>query len=200
MAHSAPLFTNQGIAATAMASPSAVQPLVFVGVGLLVAWRLYSRIRRLVGRQPYRPVRSWIQAVLFGVLLVSLLVGTWRHPLASLSELAGVALGLGLALWGLKLTVFEKTGAGCFYTPNLHLGIALSLVFTGRIVYKLVRGYSASAGFTEPPMNLVKSPLTLFIVGTLAGYYATYAIGLIRRRRQGVPPWTRDTPAAAPGA
>ena len=124
MAHSAPLFTNQGIAATAMASPSAVQPLVFVGVGLLVAWRLYSRIRRLVGRQPYRPVRSWIQAVLFGVLLVSLLVGTWRHPLASLSELAGVALGLGLALWGLKLTVFEKTDAGCFYTPNLHLGIA----------------------------------------------------------------------------
>ncbi len=182
-----------------MVSPAPVQPLVIAGVGLFVAWRLYSRIRRLVGRQPYRPLRSWFQALLFVALLVSLLAGTISHPLRSLSELAGVALGVGLGVWGLKLTTFEKTGSDCFYTPNLHLGIALSMVFVGRVAYKLARGWDATAGFTEPPGSLVKSPLTLFIVGTLAGYYATYAIGLILRRRRGIAPWTPDAPAPAGG-
>ncbi len=173
-----------------MATPANVQPFVFVGVGLLVAWRLYSRIRRLVGRQPYRPLRSWISALVFPALLIGLLVGTLRHPVGSAAELLGLAVGVGLGLYGLRLTTFEKTGQGLFYTPNAHLGIALSLLFTGRIGYKLYRGYTASAGFSEPPSNLVKSPLTLLIVGMLAGYFSTYAIGLILRRRRGTPPWT----------
>lgn len=159
-----------------------VQPLVFTGVGLLVAWRLYSRIRRLVGRQPYRALRSWIQALLFPALLIGLMVGTLKHPLASGAELLGVAVGVGLGLYGLRLTRFERNDEGWFYTPNAHLGIALSLLFTGRVAYKLYRGWDASAGFTQPPLDLVKSPLTMLIVGMLAGYFCTYAIGLIRWR------------------
>ncbi len=173
-----------------MATPANVQPFVLVGVGLLVTWRLYSRFRRLVGRQRFRPVRSWIQALLFPALLLALLVGTLRHPLSSGAELLGLAAGVGLGLYGLRLTTFEKTAEGLFYTPNAHLGIALSLLFTGRIAYKLYRGWDASAGFTQPPEGLVKSPLTMLIVGMLAGYFSTYAIGLLLRRRRGTPPWT----------
>jgi hypothetical protein len=42
--------------------------------------------------------------------------------------------------------------------------------------------------------RLVRSPLTLFIFGTLAGYRVAYAIGLLRWRHR------VDTDVAAPGA
>jgi hypothetical protein len=42
----------------------------------------------------------------------------------------------------------------------------------------------ATAAFTAPPAALLRSPLTVFIVGVLAGYYASYAVGLLRWRRR----------------
>jgi hypothetical protein len=45
-----------------------VPPLAIAGIGLLIAWRIYSRVRRLVGRQHFRPVRAWMSLIL-GTLL-----------------------------------------------------------------------------------------------------------------------------------
>ena len=51
--------------------------LVYVGVGALVAWRMYSRIRRVIGRQQLSNNRPKITIVvftlLFGLLLFSAL-------------------------------------------------------------------------------------------------------------------------------
>lgn len=171
-----------------MPTPAQVQPYVLGIVTVLVAWRIYSRVRRLAGRQKFSPIRSWISASLLPVLLLTLLVGTVSHPLRSLSELAGIAVGAGLAIYGLRLTRFETTGQGRFYTPSAHIGVALSALFLGRVAYKIIHAYTSTAGFTEPPAEMIKSPLTLLIIGTLAGYYAAYAIGLLRWRYKGVIP------------
>jgi hypothetical protein len=83
------------------------------------------------------------------------------------------------------MTRCEKTPQGLFYTPNAHLGIALSLLLVGRIIYRFIQVYSAtgSAGAAQQ-VNYTTTPLTLLIFGTLAGYYFTYAAGLLRWQRE----------------
>jgi cytochrome b561 len=76
------------------------------------------------------------------------------------------------------------TPAGLFYTPNAHLGIALSLLLVLRLGYRFVTLQMNAQHFDPQSMQLGASPLTMAIFGTLAGYYVTYAIGLLRWRAQ----------------
>ena len=70
-----------------------------------------------------------------------------------------------------------------FYTPNAHLGIALSLLLVPRIGYYAAQLYVAET-LQEPATALVRSPLTLLIFGSLAGYCVAYAVGSIRWQRR----------------
>jgi cytochrome b561 len=119
--------------------------------------------------------------VMFPLLAAMLALAAARSPLALGMLAGGLAVGAGLALWALRLTRFERTADGLFYTPSAHIGIALSLLLAARIAWRLfeLRTGAAAAGGTD----FVRSPLTLAVFGTLAGYYAAYAVGLIRWRR-----------------
>jgi len=166
-----------------------VHPSLFMSLGIaaLVVWRLYARIRRMIGRQKLSRVRPWFTVVLFPALLALLAVVSLAHPLNLAALLAGTALGGALGIYGLRLTRFEVTPQGLFYTPSAHLGLALSLLFVGRVVYRIAEVYLAMESAAAPPSSsdFARSPLTLVIFGTLAGYYVAYAIGLIRWSRQG---------------
>ena len=148
----------------------------------LVGWRVYSRVRRMVGRQRLSRVRPWITLAIFPALLVLLGLASYSH-VERLALLAGAAaLGAGLGVFGLRKTRFEAGKEGLFYTPNAHLGIALSLLFVGRIVYRFVEVYAAGPGVTHDMQDFGRSPITLAVFGLLAGYYIAYAIGLLRWR------------------
>jgi hypothetical protein len=164
-----------------MAIPAS-HPSVYVSLGIaaLVIWRLYARVRRMVGRQKLKRVRPWITVTLFPVLLVMLMVTSLAHPINLAALVVGAVAGASLGLYGLKLTKFEETPQGLFYTPSAHLGIALSLLFMGRVAYRLFQVYGAGDGAASWSTGMASSPLTLVIFGTLAGYYVTYAIGLLR--------------------
>ena len=146
----------------------------------LVAWRLYARFRRMVGRQRLSRVRPWITLTIFPVLL-ALLVWLSRDRAGALAWLAGaLAAGALLARYGLSRTVFEAVPkVGFFYTPHAPLGIALSVLFAGRILYRVYEVMSAGPAAAD----FTRSPLTLAVFGLLAGYYIAYAIGLVRWRR-----------------
>src|SRR5438552_15156822 len=109
----------------------------------LIVWRMYSRIRRLVGRQRLSRIRPWITATVFPALV--LLVGWVAHfhveRLAWLA--AGITLGTLLAMYALRLTRFEATPQGLFYTPNAHLRIALSALLLARIGYRMLEVMTA---------------------------------------------------------
>lgn len=153
------------------------------GIALLIAWRLYARIRRMVGRQKFSRRRPMLTVIFFPLLLAFLAVMSFAHP-ESLAALAGgAALGAGLGWYGLKLTTFEATPSGLFYTPNAHLGIALSVLLIARIGYRLAHGMFLTAQDNPMPADFARSPLTLAIFGTLAAYYVCYAIGLLQRHR-----------------
>jgi len=166
-----------------MAVPVNPSAFVVVGIAILIAWRMYSRIRRLVGRQRLSRVRPWVSVTLFPALVLLLGVAALARPEAIAALVAGLVAGAALGTWGLKLTKFERTPEGPFYTPNMHLGIALSLLLAGRILYRLGQVYLGfSTGDTS--MDFARSPITLAIFGTLAGYYIRYAIGLIAWSRK----------------
>jgi hypothetical protein len=158
--------------------------LLPAGIAALVAWRLYSRVRRMVSRQRLSKVRPWLTVCLFPLPVALLLFGSLAHPTTALALVAGTAAGTALGFYGLRLTKFEQTPLGLFYTPNAHLGIALSLLFVARIGYRAAQLYLATGAIQEAPNSFVRSPLTLLIFGTLAGYYVAYAVGLLRWRRR----------------
>ncbi len=167
-----------------MNDSAAPEMMPFLGVAALLAWVAYSRIRRMVGRQLLRPYRPWLTVVLFSTLIGLMTLTSLPRPLNTLALIGGVASGAALAIYGLRLTRFEQTESGLFYTPNAHLGIVLSLLFIGRIAYRAYQLQQASALATAQPADFVQSPLTLAIFGMLAGYYVSYAIGLIRSPRR----------------
>ena len=157
---------------------------IMIAVALLIAWRMYSRIRRLIGRQKSRLWRHWLAATLLPLMIAMLAAGTLGVPLSLAALAAGIAGGVALAVWGLHLTRFEKTAQGYFYTPNAHIGIALSLLFVARIGYRVVTLAALTGLEIQQAMpGFGRSPLTLVIVGTMLGYFMWYGIGLLRWRR-----------------
>jgi hypothetical protein len=136
----------------------------------------------MIGRQRFSRARVRSTLVVFPVLIALLAYASHAHMEALVSLAAGLAVGSGLGFYGLRLTRFEPTSEGLFYTPSAHLGIALSLLLVARILYRLLEIYPIDATVSSAGTNLALSPLTLAVVGLLAGYYMAYAIGLVRWR------------------
>jgi len=154
--------------------------LPFLFVIPIVIWRMYSRVKRNIGRQHLSKWRPWLTLTLFPVIVILISLGAVSQPVRLLAMGGGIVAGAVLGIFGTKHTKFENTSEGIFYTPNAHIGIALSVIFLGRVVYRMFQVYSMDPGAPFNPNDFASSPLTLSIFGLLAGYYVTYAIGLIR--------------------
>src|SRR4051812_10059401 len=95
----------------------------------LIAWRMYARIRRNIGRQRLGRIRPWVTLVLFPVILAVISVFAYPHWERLWWLAGGAAAGAALSLYGLKKTQFEVIPkVGIFYTPHAPLGIALSVL------------------------------------------------------------------------
>lgn len=156
-------------------SSAPVVPIVFGG---LIAWSVYRRIRRNIGRQKLHPRRAVTSIVILSVCCVLIAAPSVRHPDLLLGFGAGLLPGVLLGFLGLRLTRFETTDEGHFYTPSAQIGVALSILFIGRLIYRMMvlPGFSAASARTSAP---TLSPLTLLIFGLLAGYYLTYQTGIL---------------------
>ena len=159
--------------------------LVPAAVTSLVVWRVYRRVRRNIGRQPFQPHRLTVRIGIFALISV-LVVGVSVHNAQVLMGIAsGLLAGMGLAWLGLRLTRFESNDAGHFYTPNRYFGLALSLLMVGRVVYRFTQMSGSSwSSAQSPPAQLVQSPLTMCILGLLAGYYIVYSLGVLVQCRK----------------
>jgi hypothetical protein len=163
---------------SAMTSAQIVPALVVP----FVAWRVYLRVRRNIGRQPFRASQLKFRTGFFAAITVLFGLTAWRH-LPSLGALAGgLALAVPIALVGLNLTRFETAPDGKrSYVPNTAIGIALSVLFVGRLGYRLVVLFVAPPMHGPEPAGLFQSPLTYFVFGLTAGYYIAYYAGILLR-------------------
>jgi MFS family permease len=164
-------------------TPAPIAPFL---IGGLVAWGIYRRVRRNIGRQPLRPRRITVSIVIFSVVSILFFIMSLQHPRLMLGIGGGLLCGVLLGFVGLRLTKFETTDQGHFYTPNTHIGVALSALFIGRMLYRfwVLRDADYSSGHPPP----FQSPLTFFIFGLIAGYYIVYYIGLFVHTHDKKPP------------
>jgi hypothetical protein len=158
-------------------------------IAALVVFAIYRRFRRSFGRQALRPGRMTARIVLLAIVACALLPLALRSVQFLTAELVGAAAGLGLGLWGAERTRFVMFRDKLHYVPHTYTGIAVSLLFLGRVVFRLVQVYStlhaaqvAHAGVVNAaePANgfgssgMVRSPLTVGIFFVLMGYYLCY--------------------------
>jgi hypothetical protein len=151
------------------------RPVFFIVFGALMAWSVYRRVRRNIGRQQLRPRRTIVRLVILCILSALIALLGLQFPRILFGFGGGLLCGAALGFVGLKLTQFETTEEGHFYTPDTRIGVALSLLLVGRILYRMMTNqFSFSPGQPPPP----PSPLTYLIIGLTIGYYVVYSIGL----------------------
>lgn len=162
----------------ATSTPSLVPALVLP----YLAWRVYRRFHRNVGRQLVHTGRLVWGIVVFGAVSALLLFFCLFSSRMLAGVGSGLALGAVLALIGLRLTKFEVgQPKPHYYTPNTYIGVALSLLLLGRVLYRMSLGYFSGSTAVSSSPALMQSPLTMFIIGLTAGYYITFNSGVLIR-------------------
>jgi hypothetical protein len=152
-------------------------------IAVVVVWAIYRRLRRSFGQQPLRPVGMRIRMGILVVLGVSFIPVALKSVQFFGAEVAGLVAGIALALWGASRTRYRSEGGQLYYVPHTYTGIAVSLLFVGRLAYRLaqvylwnaapVSGTDSAPALTSPAMNM-KSPLTAGLVFVVIGYYVVY--------------------------
>src|SRR5262249_1669428 len=101
-------------------------PILFAG---FIAWIIFLRIRRNVGRQAVRPRVIRIYLSLGTLFTLWVVRQSFQSETLALALGGGLLLGAILGRFGSKLTKFEQTEKGHFYTPDTRIGVSLSLLF-----------------------------------------------------------------------
>jgi hypothetical protein len=162
-------------------------------IAALVIFGLYRRMRRSFGRQRVTEGRMWLRIGILTVITVVVAAGTVAaHNLEVLGGLAaGIACGAVLGYVGLRHTKLEITSGGRYYTPHTYMGLAVTALFVGRLIYRFLSVYdgtmpagAAARGFGAYQAN----PFTLAVFGLLVGYYVLYYLGVLQRTRVGPAP------------
>jgi hypothetical protein len=185
---------------------SRIWPYAIAGLAVLL---IYRRFRRSFGRQPIRPIRMWIRIAVLILLGCSLLPSASKSGQFLLAELAGAIIGLALGFWGAHHTRYATYEGRLHYVPHTYTGVAVSLLFIGRLVYRIVEWYGenralggaldASQGIAPPPM--MRSPLTVGLIFVVVGYYVCYYAMVLWKSKRISPEDLEAVPAptAAPG-
>jgi len=149
----------------------------------LLVWRIYSRIKARMTRQRSIVSRHYTGILVFGAMIVVPAAQLLGAPYNLAALLVGAAGGIGYGVWGMKLTRFEDTPEGYWFTPNARLGLVMAMILVARILYIGIEVY-ANQGKGVPIQPITESPLTLLCIGLTAGYFGCYSAGLLRWRRR----------------
>jgi hypothetical protein len=165
--------------------PKSVTPLLVLA---LVIFGVYRRMRRTFGRQNVSAPRMWVRIVLLTIVGGLVAYAAVRNVTTLEGLLGGVICGAALALLGLKHTQFEVTPEGHFYTPHTYIGLAVTALFLGRIVYRYSAVLASPQAQPGPPnpnpfAAYQNSPWTAGIFGVLVAYYILYYVGILLKSR-----------------
>jgi hypothetical protein len=157
-------------------------------IAAVLGWAIYRRARRSFGRQPVNIVRLRLRIGVLAVAAALILAVSATNVNLLAALLGGIACGAALATVGLRHTRFEATSAGRFYTPHTYIGLFISALFIGRILFRYLTLYGNPQAMAQARPNPFdqyhRSPLTVAIFGVLVGYYILFNLGVLRKSRE----------------
>jgi hypothetical protein len=179
-------------------TPQVLVPTLLVP---LIAWRLYKRVRNTFGLQPIHTNRIIVRLAILAAVGTAMLIISFHSMSVFTGAVGGLLIGSALAVLGLRLTKWHNEADGLHYEPNPYLGIALTMLLVGRLIYRLMIVVPAAqaplAPNADPFASLHQSPFTLGIVMLTIGYYLIYSAGVLwESRRRAVPAATATTATA----
>ncbi len=144
----------------------------------IVLWRVYRRIRRNIGRQPFKPWRMIVMISVVTLFLAGVITASVLRTGGLPAILGGVVLGCGLGGLGVHLVQFRAYQGRIHYTPNPYLGVSISLLLIGRMLYRLaVILPHLQRGQPPPPLSM-SSRFTAGLIGLVLGYYLVFGAGV----------------------
>lgn len=161
-------------------------PVLAVALVPLVLWRVVSRVRRLTTRQRSKTWRHRTTLVFFPLLLAALAYfALATNPISLAGMAAGLVAGALLGRVAIGRTQFEQQGEEFYFKPFAPIGMAMAALVVGRMGW---RGYQFQFQNANDHYQFIASPLTLLIFGISAGYYMSFAAGLLAWRKRMAPP------------
>ncbi|TFW18600.1 hypothetical protein E4L96_12835 [Massilia arenosa] len=148
----------------------------------LLVWRIYSRVKGVMGRQVSVPSRHWLGVLVCGAAL-AVSVAEVMGSTTLLGYLAlGALFGIGWGLFAFKRTRLFANDEGYFFQPYAPLGIAVAMLFAARILYVGVDLYINQGIPMRVQEPFMHAPLTVAAIAFVAGYFGTISAGLLRWR------------------
>lgn len=152
----------------------------------LMLFFVYRRFRRNFGRQPLKRGKLKFRIWLLGIIGGLLLIPSFFSTLSLIATVAGLGMGVGLAVWAAKHTRFEKQDEKLYYIPHTYAGMVVTALFLGRLLYRIfvltpsflsvatLDAASVSPGDLGGFSAISHSPLTRCVFYILVGYYCYY--------------------------
>jgi hypothetical protein len=167
-------------------TPQVIVPVVLVP---LIGFRLYRRFRANFGRQTVQTPRVVTRLVFLALVIGAVAFASMRSATVLEALAGGLVAGAALGLLGLRHTKFESDDKGSYYTPNSYIGGAVTLLFIGRIIYRMTVIYTTPQVVAggDPFTALNQSPLTVAMLMLTLGYYAMYSAGVLLKSREHPP-------------
>ena len=165
-------------------------PALAVAVPLM-GWGMYRRVHRNIARQKIIPWRLQLRIGILCTIFTLLLCLPSFDPVLAAAQAAGAVVGALLAMQGLNLTRFEAMQDGCYYKPNPVLGVAVSMLFVGRMIYRFIVLYPALSAAQKAGQPITsgmlnagpRSALTIATFGLAMGYFSIYCLGVLLKSR-----------------
>jgi hypothetical protein len=170
-----------------------MSPLTIALIVAVLVFVIVRRARALIGRQKIRSSSLMLRLAIFAVLGGVVIAATITHPVNLLGDLVGLVIGAVVAWYGLRLTSFEHTPDGIYYTPNMYIGLAVFAVFLVRFGYRMLlivlqantlAAQSSVSGTNSFSQYYGRDPYTTAAYFILIGYYVVYYTALLLRHRQ----------------
>lgn len=148
----------------------------------LAVWRIYSRLKVVLGRTKSEVWRHYATlAVAVGMVLyvAGQVFGNW---VAMAALAAGAVVGALLGQRSMKRSRLENRPDGFFYTQDRKLGLLVVMLFISRLIHRLFEAYLHMHNGL-PLTDFFDNPISPWLFGLLAGFYGLYSWQLIQWRR-----------------